>query len=407
MDLRQLKQDQNKLWADMKALNEIAKNEKRTLTTEESQRWDKMDADLSKLDAEIQRQEAFNERAKKLAVEAEAKADTEPQQREARTAEDVFKKYIRTGAAQFDAEERSLLEKRGTNTQISSSDSLGGYLVPDQWSADIMEQMLWYANVLEIANVQNTSKGGTFRMPTQDDTSTLAAIIGQGVADTVSDLTFGETTIDEFTYTSKLIKASWEQLNDSEYDLQGYIFKKIAERIGRKWEVDFTTGAGTTEPFGFITGASSGVTAAATNAITSDEILDLIYSVDKVYRDNANSVLVMHDSTVKALRKLTVGASDDRRIWQPGETAGAPATLHGKRYVINNAMAELSSGVSSKVMAYGDFDYFIVRLVKGIELVRTTERFIDSRAVGYFAWARAGSRVVNSSAIKYIALAAS
>lgn len=407
MELRQLRQDQNKLWADMKALNDLAKNEKRTLTTDENQTWEKMHADLDALDKEIQRQEAFNETAKRMAVKAEAVTDREPEQKEARSRDQVFEQYVKRGLSELKPEERSVLEKRGTATQITTTDSLGGYLVPDQWSASIMETMKWYANVLDIANVQTTAKGGTFRIPTQDDTSTLAAIIGQGVADTVSDFTFGETTIDEFTYTSKLIKASWEQLNDSAYDLEGYIQKQIGQRIGRKWEVDLTTGAGTTEPYGFITGASSGKVAASTTAITSDEILDLIFSLDKSYRDNANSVLVMHDSTLKELRKLTVGSSDDRPIWQPSLRDGAPATLHGKRYIINNAMAELSDGVSSKVMAYGDFDYFIVRMVKGIEMVRLTERFADSRAVGYFAWARMGARVINSSAIKYLALAAS
>jgi HK97 family phage major capsid protein len=153
--------------------------------------------------------------------------------------------------------------------------------------------------------------------------------------------------------------------------------------------------------------AASGATAASTSAITSDEILDLIYSVDKAYRDKPSSRLVMHDNTVKALRKLTVGASDDRRIWQAGEPSGAPSTIHGVPYIINNAMPQLTAGVSSKVMAFGDFSQFYIRQVGGLEIVRLNERFADSRAVGFFGYQRLDSKLLNANSVKFLALAAS
>jgi len=105
-----------------------------------------------------------------------------------------------------------------------------------------------------------------------------------------------------------MIKVSEELLNDSVFNLETYISKEFARRIGNKEEEAFFTGDGSGKPTGILAatgGAQIGVTTAGATAINIDEVLDLFYSLKAPYRNKA--VFVMNDSTVKAIRKLKDG----------------------------------------------------------------------------------------------------
>lgn len=376
------------------------------LTSDDQAQWDKLNAEIDNLTRNIERQQQTEDIESQLAQErGEEKKPNETQKREYK---EVYADYIQRGDARMnDADLSILAEKRGTNTQITTTDSLGGYLVPETWANAIREDMLWYAPILELANVFVTARGGTWNEPRNNDTSVLADVITQGTGETVNDVTFSNQTMGDYTYSTGLIKASWEQMNDSAYDLVSFINRVIAGRFGRRWEEDFTNGDGSGRATGFMNDATSGKVAASTSAITSDEIIDLIYSIDKSYRRSPNFRLCLHDSTVAALRKIKVGSDDNRPIWQPSMRDGEPDRIHGIPYFVNNAMAELSDGANSKVMAAGDFNQFNIRLIGGMEVVRLNERYANERSVGFFGYQRVDSKLMNTSAVKYLALAAS
>ena len=126
-----------------------------------------------------------------------------------------------------------------------------------------------------------------------------------------------------------MIKVSEELLNDSVFDLESYIAREFARRIGAKEEEAFFTGDGTGKPLGVLAdkgGAEVGVTAASATGITADELLDLYYSLFSPYRKKA--VWVVNDSTIKAIRKLK--DNNGQYLWQPGLTANAPDTILGR-----------------------------------------------------------------------------
>ena len=88
----------------------------------------------------------------------------------------------------------------------------------------------------------------------------------------------------------------------------------VGIRLGRVMSGKFTIGTGQgIQPTGIVTKAtaatlSSGVayTASAT-AITFDEVLDLIYSVDRAYRQSPGAGFLLHDLVMSYLRKLKDG----------------------------------------------------------------------------------------------------
>lgn len=399
-------QKRKSLYEQLKQINERADDQGK-LTSDDDAQYQRLEQEIDNLGKAV-------ERARKIeqfeAQQADERAREIPQEskKQERSYEDIMADYLKRGDARMkDADLNVLAEKRGTNTQITTTDSLGGYLVPETWANQIREDMLWYAPILELANVFTTSQGGTWNEPRNNDTSVLADVIAQGVAETVNDLTFSNQTMGDYTYSTGLIKASWEQMNDSAYDLVSFINGVIAGRFGRRWEEDFTNGNGSGRATGFMNDATSGKVAESTTSVTTNEILDLIYSIDKSYRRSPNFRLCMHDSTVAALRKIKVGSDDNRPIWMPSIRDGEPDQILGVPYFINNAMPELTDGVSSKVIAAGDFNQFNIRLIGGMEVVRLNERYANERSVGFFGYQRVDSKLMNTSAVKYLALAAS
>ena len=91
------------------------------------------------------------------------------------------------------------------------------------------------------------------------------------------------------------------------FGLESYIAGEFARAFGIAEEEAFCVGTGTNQPTGIFTanGGDVGVTAAATNAITADELISLVYALKSPYRRNAK--FLMNDSTIAAIRKLKDG----------------------------------------------------------------------------------------------------
>ena len=113
---------------------------------------------------------------------------------------------------------------------------------------------------------------------------------------------------------------SIELLDDSAFDLEEYIAREFAYAFGAAEEQAFCVGTGTGQPTGLFTanGGTVGVTAASATAVTTDEVISLIYALKAPYRKNAK--FLMNDATVSALRKLK--DSNGQYLWQTSLQAG-------------------------------------------------------------------------------------
>ena len=158
-----------------------------------------------------------------------------------------------------------------------------------------------------------------------------------------------------------------------------------------------TTGSGSSDVEGIVTNSALGKTAAGTAAITADEIIDLIHSVDPAYRASPNSAIMMNDSTLAAVRKLKDG--DGNYLWQMGNyQAGVPQSILGYPVVVNQAMDSLAT--AKKVMLFGDMSKFYVRKVGGPSLYVARERFAPD--FGLLGFVRFDGVLVNTAAIKHL-----
>lgn len=303
-------------------------------------------------------------------------------------------------------EMRALLsEKRGTSTQVVGTTTLGGYTVDTETLAVVEKALKDYSGILQAAFIRRTDKGNALLIPTEDDTSTEANQIDEAASITVQDLTYGQKPLDAYKYASQM-KISWELMQDSLFDMDSEIRTAMVPRFGRKLNSSCTTGTGTAQPNGVVTASTLGVTAASATAITFNEVIDLKHSVDPAYRMSQSSGYMFHDKVLAALKKLSVGSSDARPLWQPSHREGEPDTVDGSRYWINQSMDD-TINASSKLILYGDFSKYHIRLVQELLIIRLNERYADNGLVGFIGHMRWDGECVNTAAIKHLITAAS
>ena len=397
MNSVQLREKRAALIEQMNGLVAAAQAEGRSLNAEEGSKFDSMENDANELKANFERVERSEAMKRELASKREERAEERAAagKPEARA---VFTKFLRHGINSLNTEERA--ELRGTATQVAGTDSLGGFLVPEDFSNALDVAMKFSGPVEQLAQVLNTTTGALLPYPTVDDTSVIGAILAEASADTVSDMTFSAINLGAYTYTSKIVKVSRQLLQDNAFDLEAFLVDALGQRIARGTNADFTTGDGSSKPTGVVYASAAGKTAASATAITAAELLDLMYSVDPSYRNAANAAFMMKDSTLSAVRKLGIGSSNDFPIFMPGTAVGQPDMLFGKPVYVNNDMAAIATG--NKSVVFGDFSKYVVRVAGPLQFLRQDELYAASLVVGFTAFKRVDAGLLQSNAIKHL-----
>jgi HK97 family phage major capsid protein len=369
------------------------------LSTEQRTKYDAIMADVDALKGRIEAEERVT--AEEIGLQQSVREVPRTEQRAAATEDEgttafvstpeyrqAFNQWTRGGVESMTPEQRSVLSQgRVTNTEQRAqtvTTTAGGYLIAQQFSDKLEAAMLAYGSVLTSgATVMNTGTGGVLMYPTVNDTSNVGELLAINTAAASQDVAFGNLQLDAFKYSSKTVLVPFELLQDSEFDVPGLLGRLLGERISRILNQHFTTGTGSGQPNGIVTASNLGVTAAGAAAITADEIAnDLPHSLDPSYRKNAK--FMFEDATLKAVKKLK--DSQNRYLWLPGLAVREPDTIAGYPYIVNQDMGSMATGVKSVI--FGDFSKYLIRRVKGIELYRIADKYIESAQVGFVAFAR-------------------
>jgi len=398
MNAKQLREKRGALIEQMQGMVAAAKAEGRNLSNEENEKFDAISNEVDELRSAAARIERSEELKKELATKAEEVRDAAPAKVEVR---DAFNAYLRKGMNGLNAgEARALAELRGTDTQITTNDGLGGFLVPENWSDFVSATELFKSDIEQVATVLRTANGQHFNLPANDDTSVVAAILGEGTAETVSDMTFTNVKFEPYTYSSKIVKVSNQLIADNAFDLASFVGSQLANRLKRGINAHLSFGDASSKPQGIGSCSALGKTAASATAVTISEVMDLFYSVDASYRNAAGAGWMMNSATAKAIRVLGFGSSNDFPAYVPGMSVGEPDMLFGKPVYINEDMDGIATG--KKSIIFGDLKQYYVHEAGGVQLLRLNERFADALSTGFIAYRRVDGNVLQSSAIKHL-----
>lgn len=393
----ELREKRAKSWEAAKAFLDTKRGTDGIVSAEDTVTYEKMEADVVALGKEIDRlekQEALDrELSKPLNTPLTGKPIVQGMESGGGRASTEYQKAFWNAMRTRSGEGLDPVIK---NALQIGTDTEGGYLVPDEFERALIQGLDEENIFRKLANVISTSSGDR-KIPVVASKGTASWIDEEG-AITESDDSFGQVSIGAYKLGT-LIKVSEELLNDNVFNLESYIAKEFARRIGNKEEDAFFTGNGTGKPTGILSatgGAQVGVTAASATTIKVDEILDLFYSLKSPYRNKA--VFVMNDATIKAIRKLKDGQG--QYIWQPSLQAGTPDTIMNRPVYTSSYVPTIAA--SAKSVIFGDFGYYWVADRQGRIFKRLNELYAATGQVGFVATQRVDGKLILPEAIKVL-----
>ena len=312
--------------------------------------------------------------------------------------------YLRTG--DDDALRGLELEGKALGTAVNAD---GGYLVDPATSETVTSVLDSTASIRAIASVVNVEA-------TSYDVLVDHGELGTGWATEAAALTETATPqIDRISIPlhelSALPKASQRLLDDSAFDIEGWLAGRIADKFARAEAAAFINGDGADKPRGFLNhtivedeiwswGELGYVASGNDGDVTADAIVDVVYALGAQYR--ANGTFVMNSKVAGHVRKLK--DADGRFLWTDGLGAGEPARLMGYPVLIAEDMPDAASGSNS--IAFGDFSAgYTVAERPDLRVLR--DPFSAKPHVLFYATKRVGGDVSDFAAIKILKFATS
>ena len=418
-------------------MTELLNSSAESLSAEQEQEFDKLDAEAEKLLKQAEKIEKMESREIQESADSAESLSSQPKSidnlkpEEMAKAEDLaMRSYLKTGivpvqlrsimqplAAEMDDKSminRELaklgLESLATQTTTTTA---GGYTIPRGFMAELEKAIKEYGGMWEAARIIKTSQGNTMDWPTTNDTSNKAYLLAESTsaATSAQAVVFGQQQFEAYKYTSGLIQVPTELLEDSEFNIASLMIELLAERIWRGTNEAFTNADGSSKPKGITAGAAYGGSTSNDTALIYDDFVNLEHSVDPGYRKNGS--FMFHDSILREAKKIK--DSENHPIWNPSLMAnGAPGTLLGYKYTINQDLPIFWGGNASdndndKAILFGDFKKYIIRQVRNMRIVRLNERYGELDQTAFVVFLRVDGDLLNAGTnpVKYLRVSAS
>ena len=320
----------------------------------------------------------------------------------------AFDAYLRSG--DDDGLRGLVLEGKALNTAVAAE---GGYLVDPQTAEMIRSSLKSTSSIRAIANVVQVEA-------TSFDVLIDHSDVGSGWA-TESGMIVESATpaIERISIPlhelSAMPKASQRLLDDSAFDVEGWLAGRIADKFARAEAASFVAGDGIDKPTGFLTHTkvaeaswtwgnlgyiATGVAGDFNGTNPADAVVDLVYALDATYR--ANATFVMNSKTAGAVRKMK--DADGRFLWSDGLAAGEPARLMGYPVLIAEDMPDIAN--NAYAVAFGDFaSGYTIAERPDMRVLR--DPFSAKPHVLFYASKRVGGDVSDYAAIKLLRFAVS
>jgi len=393
--IRQQAEARAKAWEEAKALLDSAAAEKRDLSAEENQTYDRIMADLDQRSAAMETMKAQAEREERAAeamkgFEAQVKpaVASVPEINEAELIRSLARGEIRSHSF-----EKRDLTKGSTGAPI-----------PTSFYDRVIELARFVGPMLETSTILNTAGGENLQIPSLSAYST-GTVSAEAAAIGESDPTFNAfKTLGAYKY-SFLTQISREMVEDAGVDILGFLAQQTGNALGYAVNGALTTGTGTVQPTGIVTAAGSGITGGTgvSGAFTADNLIDLVYSVDTAGRTLPGTGWQMNAQSIAAVRKLKDSAG--QYLFSPSLSADARDLLLGYPIFENPAMA--APATSAKSVIFGHLPSYFARTVGGLRLDRSDDYAFQNDLITFRATMRVDGNLIQTSHVKYFAGAAS
>lgn len=356
--------------------------EYRSFTADEQKSYDEKTAEVEKLSATIK---SISEQ-RKLDI-TEPVGDENEKKPEDKTAEEErsFVDYLRSGKA---------FETRADSNWTPASN---GAVIPSSIANKIIEKVKNISPIYSMSTKYNVA--GTLSIPYYDETDGTITV---GYQDEFSDITATSGKLKSVSLTGYLVgaltKVSRSLMNNSAFDILGYVINKLAEAVAL-W-IDKEIINGTASKIEGLSAAKNVLTSASATAITADELIDLQDTVPDVFQPNA--IWVMSSKARSLIRKLKDG--DGNFLLNKDATSKWGYTLFGRPVYLSDAVG-FEKG--KPAIYYGDFSGLAVKMTENFNVEVLREQFATQHAVGVIAWLELDAKIENDQKLAVLKLKAS
>ena len=380
---------QNDLITRAENLVNTAESEKRELTPDEAAELAEIRDDIQRIkkyldivdDIDGSRPSAEVEKEGKEVIDGEAAraCGSDDKAREVEEAR-AFENYIRG---------RVIHERAGELAPANN-----GAIIPKTIAKKIIEHVYEVCPILRLSD-KYTIKGD-LELPYYDNvtsgTGTPLTCAYQTEFVAMSSSTGNFTTISLGGFLAgALCKVSRSLINNVDFDIVGFVVKEMGNAIARFIEKELINGTASK-----ITGLSNSTnvkTAAAANAVTSNELIELQAMVPDVYQ--ANAVWIMAPATRTAIRELKDNYG--RYLLQDDISSPFGKTLLGKPVYVSDNMPAMTTKNMSVV--YGDLSGLAVKFSEEVNIQVLREKYADEHAVGVIGWVELDAKIADQQKI--------
>jgi len=318
----------------------------------------------------------------------------------------AFNAYLRHGD---DEALRGLaLEGKALSTAVAGD---GGYLVDPRTADTVKSMLVATGSIRSIASVVTVDASNFDVLIDRSDVGTGWVTETGSVSETATPLI--ERISIRLHQLAAMPKASQRLLDDSAFDVEGWLAEKIASRFIRSESAAFVNGDGVDKPKGILlpakvpnsawTWGSLGYVASGaaadfptTNAV--DCIVNLVYALAAPYR--AKATFVMNSKTAGAVRKMK--DADGRFMWADGLAVAEPPRLMGYPVLICEDMPDIAA--NAHAIAFGDFAAGYT-IAERTDLRILRDPFSAKPHVLFYATKRVGGDISDYAAIKLLKFA--
>jgi HK97 family phage major capsid protein len=276
----------------------------------------------------------------------------------------------------------------------TNNDHDGGYLVPTEYSNNIIEKITSISPVRQVATVLNIT-GSEISIPKMES-SAEATWIPEGKEAQPSNSTFGSEKIRLNEIVAQSV-VSTRMISDSAINIEQLITTDISRQFARKEGQAFINGDGIEKPKGLLPSTTQEVLNGGVN-LNADSIFKLLAKIKQGY----NLAFMLNSDTLYTHVRTLKGQTNDHYLFDLGLQNGLPSTIAGKPYYIAEDMPDVAA--DSTPILLGDFEqaYYIVDNNENITVLRNPYKLSSSRLIEFNYYKRVGGQVVLPEALAKI-----
>jgi HK97 family phage major capsid protein len=371
--IKELKEQRTKLLLDAQKLAT-----KKDVTKEEREQVKTMLADVELLEQGI----AIEDRVAKDA--AEQRSNGRPpraQPGEGTTATDetrAAEKAAFVDYLKFGTRSTNLREQRDLTTGNT------GVVIAQDFMGTIVEAQKAWGQLTLAVGQKKTKNGEPLKVATVNDVAQVSVLINEATAVSEADPSFGGFINSVDFLTTGVVKISLAELEDSYFDLDGWLRSAFGKRIARGLSQLIVTASSSGNIQSIITTAATGVTSASPTTLTYADFVGLYSKLDPAYVNSASYVMNSNS------RGLLLGITDTlgRPLFVPSVNTDTLDTILGRPVVISQYHPNVAATVVGAVQFGSLTDAYILRTAGDVSILRLNERYADTGEVGFIGYHR-------------------